>query len=64
MQNFWCKNPQAAAEAVRCRWPKSAEHTIFIADEICRGRYLFPHGGGLRCRNRGHRLGGGTLRRP
>lgn len=41
MQNFWCKNPQVAAEAVRCRWPKSAEHTIFIADEICRGRYLF-----------------------
>lgn len=41
MQNFWCKNPQAAAEAVCCRWPKSAEHTIFIADEICRGRYLF-----------------------
>ena len=41
MQNFWCKNPQATADAVRRRWPKSAEHTIFIADEICCGRYLF-----------------------
>ncbi|WP_294850615.1 alginate lyase family protein [uncultured Gemmiger sp.] len=39
--HFWCKDPQTAAEAVRKRWPENVQHTLHLADEICRGRFLF-----------------------
>lgn len=39
--NFWCPDPQAAAAAVRCRWPEHAQHTLYIADALCRGQFLF-----------------------